>query len=183
MKTIKAFTLIELLVVMVVLTILLGFIIPKVTGTLDKANRAKCIKNLKNLHQGVIAFATDEERRKGYGANPIPDLPTHELLSNDYATGNANYKRSVISYYLNTKSEKFKCPFAPNNPFTYKINSHIMNAAYKVYTNNFESMNTSNILIHEWPNTHNNDKAFGITIYGDIIFDIDDESDLTYKTP
>jgi prepilin-type N-terminal cleavage/methylation domain-containing protein len=48
------FTLIELLAVILIITILMAFLIPKIPEALDAANRTACQKNLQEIYQGLL---------------------------------------------------------------------------------------------------------------------------------
>jgi prepilin-type N-terminal cleavage/methylation domain-containing protein/prepilin-type processing-associated H-X9-DG protein len=53
------FTVIELLVVIVILASLLALMAPAVASIRKRSNTAKCASNLRQLHTGVMAFATE----------------------------------------------------------------------------------------------------------------------------
>ncbi len=58
-----AFTLVELLVVMVIISIVIGLVFPAVTGIKEKANVVICTGNLKQLHNALMSYATENEGR------------------------------------------------------------------------------------------------------------------------
>ena len=55
----KAFTLIELLVVIAIIGILASMLLPTLAKAKKKANRLKCMANLKQLNSALISFAGD----------------------------------------------------------------------------------------------------------------------------
>ena len=57
----KAFTLIELLVVIAIIGILASMLLPTLAKAKKKANRIKCLANLKQVNTALISFAGDHE--------------------------------------------------------------------------------------------------------------------------
>lgn len=62
-KTQKGFTLIELLVVIAIIGILASMLLPALARAKAKANRMKCVSNLKNVQTAMLGFAQDNSGR------------------------------------------------------------------------------------------------------------------------
>ena len=62
-KTQKGFTLIELLVVIAIIGILASMLLPALARAKAKANRMKCVSNLKNIQTAMLGFSQDNDGR------------------------------------------------------------------------------------------------------------------------
>ena len=58
-QTRRAFTLIELLVVIAIIAILMGLLIPSVTGVIENAKRAQAKNDVTQIATAVIAYETE----------------------------------------------------------------------------------------------------------------------------
>ena len=63
-SVLRGFTLIELLVVITIIGILCSMVIPFLSPMREKARKAKCKTNLRNLHAAALAKAIDDDGRR-----------------------------------------------------------------------------------------------------------------------
>ncbi|MEE8450701.1 MAG: DUF1559 domain-containing protein [Thermoguttaceae bacterium] len=79
----QGFTLVELLVVIVIISMLIGLLVPAVQGARERARQVECMNNQKNLASAVNQYEVAKKRFPGYlnvvstfrgGRNPDPDF-------------------------------------------------------------------------------------------------------------
>jgi prepilin-type N-terminal cleavage/methylation domain-containing protein/prepilin-type processing-associated H-X9-DG protein len=94
----RGFTLVELLVVIGIIVLLIGMLMPALSGAREKANRTKCLANLRTLGQAMVMYASDSKSWLP-NANPLGSTNDYDGTNTVLIALNRDYVRAPAAFH------------------------------------------------------------------------------------
>ncbi len=116
----KAFTLVELLVVVAIIALLVSILTPTLARALERARRASCASNVKEIIRACTLYAHDAKNHRGSLAMALPSVAPEADDTNGRAwwrpdTGNRACLWLLVEYDYAGR-DTFMCPSLGNEP-------------------------------------------------------------------
>lgn len=116
----RAFTLVEVLVVIGIIAVLLGLLLPAMSGAWKRARSVSCLSNLRQIGIAIQAYANDHRGKIPYGPKAPPFMaPTDFYTSTGAPTTLLSLKSGapvgmglLLNDYLSTNPMVLFCPGA-----------------------------------------------------------------------
>jgi len=190
----RGFTLIELMIVIVILGILMGTILPRLTGAQSRARDTARIADLNNISQALEVYFNDNgSYPPGRGClDPDPANDPGQIAAGATGSENGTNTAADLGVYLkggqvptpgSTKQNTLGCE--GNYFYTPITKSNIARGAY-ILASDVETFQTANFLLTTTPviGTITADPLFQIgTLYKNITeTDVNTEADIATKT-
>jgi len=150
----KGFTLVELLVVIAMLAMLAALLLPALSSAKEKALRAACLSNLRQIGLAIHTYAADNNSRVPYGPKapaftnpsdfyPATGTPT-SLIS--LQTGDPVGLGLLLQQYLGRQAKVLFCP-ASDQPLD--MDAELAKVGFTQAQSGYYYRHAGNILLHD----------------------------------
>lgn len=154
-----AFTLVELLVVIAVIALLMGILLPTLSGARDAGRRVVCMSNQRQLWMAWSMYADNNAGKPVAHVEPNSYQRVYWYGAEDPQTGRVDHTRGMLADYLDATHgprSAFECPSQPEGSYREQGSGggFTTTYGYNAYTLAPATSGYSDLSRQRWPAVH-----------------------------